>query len=249
MLVFFCNICIAISLLIKYDIWIQWCKSVERFSVYENIFSSGEWRNLLLEMVLQLIAPYSFLQGYKYVEYVEAFNVTIRYEINEILLVFSFVRFYMLVKMLIYYKECLTPRSLRVCQMNGCESDITFAIKSLLKSQPANFVFMNLLVMILIFGYMLHVLEGPMTEVSGQNYRSMISCMWNVIITLSTVGYGELYPKTLIGRFIGILICFYGATILSLLVVTITDCLEFSKNEDKSFSLLINLHYKKMLKI
>lgn len=108
---------------------------------------------------------------------------------------------------------------------------------------------MNLFVMILIFGYMLHVLEGPMTEVSGQNYRSMISCMWNVIITLSTVGYGELYPKTLIGRFVGIMICFYGATIVSLLVVTITDCLEFSTNEDKSFSLLINLHYKKMLKM
>ena len=84
-----------------------------------------------------------------------------------------------------------------------------------------------------------------MTEVSGQNYRSMVSCMWNVIITLGTVGYGELFPKTLFGRMVAILICFWGIIILSIFVVTINSFLEFSINEDKSYSLLINLLYKK----
>lgn len=73
--------------------------------------------------------------------------------------------------------------------------------------------------------------------------------MWNVIITLSTVGYGELFPKTLCGRCVGIMICFWGVIILSIFVVTINSFLEFSMNEDKSFSLLINLLYKKQLKI
>lgn len=69
--------------------------------------------------------------------------------------------------------------------------------------------------------------------------------MWNVIITLGTVGYGELFPKTLFGRVVGVTICFWGVIILSIFVVTINDFLEFSMNEDKSFSLLINLLYKK----
>lgn len=96
---------------------------------------------------------------------------------------------------------------------------------------------------------MLHIFEGPMTTVSGQNYESMFSCMWNVIITLSTVGYGELYPKTFFGRIVGVIICFWGVFILSLFVVTITNSLEFSSNEDKAFSLLMKLLYKKKLKI
>lgn len=72
--------------------------------------------------------------------------------------------------------------------------------------------------------------------------------MWNVIITLGTVGYGELFPKTLFGRIVGIMICLWGVIILSIFVVTINDFLEFSMNEDKSFGLLINLLYKKHLK-
>ena len=70
---------------------------------------------MLIEIILQLVAPYNFLRGYKYIEKVEAYGVTIEYELNELLLVFSFVRVYMIMKMYIYYSDCLTPRSLRVC--------------------------------------------------------------------------------------------------------------------------------------
>lgn len=112
----------------------KWSKAIERFSNYETLLSSGEWKNMLTEMVLQLVAPYSFLEGIKYIEYVEAFDITIYYELNELLLAFSFVRIYMIIKMYIYYSDSLTPRTLRVCQMNGCESNIMFAIKSFIKS-------------------------------------------------------------------------------------------------------------------
>ena len=88
-----------------------------------------------------------------------------------------------------------------------------------------------------------------MTDASGQNFKNLYSCMWNVIITLSTVGYGEMYPKTFFGRIVGVIVCLWGVFILSLFVVTITNSLEFSNNEDKSFSLLVNLLYKKQLKI
>ena len=88
------------------------------------------------ELALHLICPYSFLEGSKYSEHVEAFDVTIEYEVNELLLVVSFVRCYMLVKMYIYLSEKYTPRSQRVCHMNGCESNIMFAIKSIIYSDP-----------------------------------------------------------------------------------------------------------------
>ena len=64
----------------------------------------------------------------------------------------------------------------------------------------------------------------------------MINCIWNVIITISSVGYGELYPKTFFGRVIGIVICFWGLFIVSILVVVVTDQLELSKLEDITFN-------------
>jgi hypothetical protein len=46
--------------------------------------------------------------------------------------------------------------------------------------------------------------------------------MWNVIITSSSVGYGELYPKTFFGRIVGVVICFWGIFTVSFFVVVVT---------------------------
>ena len=72
--------------------------------------------------------------------------------------------------------------------------------------------------------------------------------MWNVIITLTSVGYGELYPKTFFGRIVGIIICFWGVFIVSFFVVTITNMLNFTGSEEKAYNLLLRLYYKNELK-
>lgn len=72
--------------------------------------------------------------------------------------------------------------------------------------------------------------------------------MWNVIITLTSVGYGEIFPKTFFGRIIGIVICFWGVFIISFFVVTVTNVITFSDNEEKAYALLSNLIRKKELK-
>ena len=72
--------------------------------------------------------------------------------------------------------------------------------------------------------------------------------MWNVIITLTSVGYGEFYPKTFYGRIVGIIICFWGVFIVSFFVVTVTNMLNFSSSEEKAYNLLLRLFYKTELK-
>ena len=76
----------------------------------------------------------------------------------------------------------------------------------------------------------------------------MYNCMWNVIITLTSVGYGELFPKTFWGRIVGIIISFWGVFIVSFFVVTITQLLMFTGGEDKSYNVLLKLSAKQELK-
>ena len=47
--------------------------------------------------------------------------------------------------------------------------------------------------------------------------------MWNVIITLASVGYGEVYANSFFGRVIAIIICFWGVFFISALVVAVSE--------------------------
>jgi hypothetical protein len=66
----------------------------------------------------------------------------------------------------------------------------------------------------------------------------MWNAVWNIIITLTTVGYGDLYPKTIFGRVVGIIVCFWGMFIVSFFVVSLNTMLTFNANEEKSYNLL-----------
>lgn len=55
--------------------------------------------------------------------------------------------------------------------------------------------------------------------------------MWLEIVTFTTVGYGDLYPQTHIGRMITIFACYCGQFLLSSLVVTLTTSTELGNND------------------
>lgn len=66
----------------------------------------------------------------------------------------------------------------------------------------------------------------------------MNTAWWNVVITLASVGYGDIYPRTNIGRIITFILCICGVSIISLLVLAIQNYLVMDKQEYKSFLLV-----------
>jgi len=69
--------------------------------------------------------------------------------------------------------------------------------------------------------------------------------MWNIIITLTTVGYGDYAPRSDGGRIIGIITAFWGIFFLSLFVVALTNTLTLEDSELRAFILLRRLHTRK----
>lgn len=243
------NFCIVFSLYVYYDLWLTWSKTLGLFTQYDNIWNTGLWKSYCIELIINLIAPYHFFENIEYLEYNAPNDFWIKYSINDILLFFSFIRVYLPLKLVLFTTDFMSPRCQRLCAQNGCQADTMFAFKCIIKEKPYEIIITGLTISTVIFGYMLKIFEGPLTEVSGQDYDSLSSCMWNVVITLSSTGYGELYPRTFWGRVVGVIICFWGMFIVSMFVVTVTDLLEFVKREVIAFELLIKLSTKAELKV
>ena len=81
-----------------------------------------------------------------------------------------------------------------------------------------------------------------------ERFKNITTAMWNVIITLTTVGYGDYYPKTNCGRIIGIITAFWGVFFVSLFVVALTNTLDLEESELRAFILLRRLFIRKVLR-
>ena len=73
---------------------------------------------------------------------------------------------------------------------------------------------------------------------SGHNFNYFSTSIWNVVVTMTTVGYGDVFPKSYFGRLLGTFICLWGVLLVSLFVVTISEALEFSAPQRNSYLLL-----------
>ncbi|KHD84281.1 potassium channel family protein [Heyndrickxia ginsengihumi] len=79
------------------------------------------------------------------------------------------------------------------------------------------------LALICCFGFAIHLIE-PKT------FPTVFDGIWWAVITTATVGYGDLYPVTFLGRMLGILLVLSGAGILSAYFVSLATATATRQN-------------------
>lgn len=81
-----------------------------------------------------------------------------------------------------------------------------------------------------------------------QDWNYQWNAMWCIFVSMTTVGYGDFYPKTQFGRFICILACLVGVYFVSMLMVFLTSKSVFNQHENKAFKLIMRLHHREEVK-
>lgn len=55
------------------------------------------------------------------------------------------------------------------------------------------------------------------------DFEYFINVFWLMIVTMTTVGYGDGYPSTHPGRLLAFIACIMGTVLISLMVVSLTN--------------------------
>jgi voltage-gated potassium channel len=79
------------------------------------------------------------------------------------------------------------------------------------KDLSTRFILLSITLLVVFSSYFIHFLEPEM-------FKTMFDGFWWTMTTIATVGYGDLYPKTIIGRLWGITVFCIGVGLFTLTV-------------------------------
>lgn len=169
---------------------------------------------------------------------------TVQVDLDLILSMMIPLRVYLLFRYYSFYSPWADDKAEKVCHDCNTMGGISFAIKAEIKERPYFVVGVLMILSIVIFGYGLRNVEVAFiqnVEVElFQDWTFIWNGFWCIIITILTVGYGDYYPATHLGRTISVVACLWGTFLISLMVVSLTVSVEFTPQEEKAYEDLKN---------
>lgn len=121
-------------------------------------------------------------------------------------------------------------RIFRILKLVRYLQDSNILLRSLLMAKRKIFIFFSTVgILVIILGSIIYVIEGP-----KHGFTSIPQSIYWAIVTITTVGYGDLVPKTPIGQAIASITMLLGYSILAVPTGIITAELNQEMNAHRS---------------
>lgn len=120
-------------------------------------------------------------------------------------------------------------RVFRIFKLDSFIDQGNMIINALIESRKKITVFtIFILIMVCIFGSIMYLIEREVNE----NFDSIPRSMYWAIVTITTVGYGDISPSTALGQFIATIIMMMGYVIIAVPTGIVTSSLMQSKKTE-----------------
>lgn len=133
--------------------------------------------------------------------------------IIDLLAILPFYLFFILPEMR-FLRAIRLFRLFRVLKLTRySESMQTFVDVLKLKKEELGLMLFTILILLIITSSLMYEAEH---EAQPERFSSIPAAMWWGIVTLTTVGYGDVYPRTAIGKLIGSIVVILGIGLFAL---------------------------------
>ena len=200
----------------------------------ETLISSGKFYKLLIEVIITIFHPNPAFEQIRFSSFNDVVNKDYSLKYNDIFLILSFLRFYYILRLIIYANGYLSTTTNRLCKTFFFYNKFPFALKSALASNPIIYLSSIFLIVLFSFAYCLKIFEREIQP----PFNNFWNCLWEIIITFPTVGYGDYTPKSPAGRAICIISSIFGVFFDSMMVVTIINLMKMNKGEKNAQNIL-----------
>ena len=226
-----------------YHIKLILLKSANILSKYDNIFTSGQYKYLFIELFLVSIffPPYvnEAISG-------ELLNVYFIYNLNAIFSIFVIAKCYLILRVYTLYSRWTSDSANSIGNKYNVKVGLHFALKAELKNRPYTMLTIATAIALAILAFAVRTFEYGIVEpentyvnIKGDNdLQELQNCFWLIIVTMITVGYGDMFPKSHFGRFIVIIAAIIGMLLVSLIVVSLAVLTEFTDEEKKAYNVI-----------
>ena len=198
-----------------------------------SIFSSSHFLNFwfILELVVLLVCPLPHYEYFIEIDYIikepNHKIVTIHQPMSDYFLAFMFLRIYFVYKCIFNYSIYTDAYSKKLCKEYGFYPGFRFILKSKFIKYPSQTIFILFLSTILVISYILRIFEvyysiHPQTDIFSDEQGQYFNILYLVIVTMTTVGFGDLTPHTYPGKIIIMVTAIWGAFMISLVVLTVS---------------------------
>lgn len=145
-----------------------------------------------------------------------------------------FLRLFFVIRSAFNYSVYTDALSKKVCKQYGFTAGIRFAIKCKLLIQPEQAVCIMFVSTVCLFAYLVRIFELPYLQQTNSftDLTSYFNAIWFTVVTLTTIGYGDVSPGTHPGKFVTIILAFWGAIFLALLVATVSNIFNLSHSQE-----------------
>jgi Ion channel len=158
----------------------------------------------------------------------------LRYSFSTYITAFMLLRVYLVMRLFTRYSIYRSAFADKACANVGIEADSSFSMKCIYLENPFLVLFIAMMVPIFVFGFALRLFEQPYYEDDPpynispdddnyQDYTYIWNGMWVVTVTMASIGYGDFYPCSHMGRFITIFATFWGVFLISMSIVSVAN--------------------------